>query len=125
NTFNTLNTLILRGDAPVGLHIVYDTLMTRALDEPDAVYGLLAEWVEVDDGGNLIRFGLRPEARFHDGTPLTAQDAAFSLQILKKDGHPHVAQALAEMTEARASGPHLLEIAFSGRQTRDMPQLAA
>jgi hypothetical protein len=47
NTFNTLNTLILKGDAPVGLTIVFASLMTRAFDEPDAVYGYAARSVSI------------------------------------------------------------------------------
>ncbi|MCB1476274.1 MAG: ABC transporter substrate-binding protein [Rhodobiaceae bacterium] len=125
NTFNTLNTLILKGDAPVMLNMIYDTLMVRALDEPDAVYGLIAEWVEKHDGGNRIRFGLRPEARFHDGSALTAEDVAFTLETLKKDGHPHISQSLIEMESASAVEPHVLEVVFTGRQARDLPQFVA
>ena len=67
-TFNTLNTLILKGDAPVGLQIIYESLMARAWDEPDAVYGLVASSVEISGDGNTYRFILRPEAHWHDGT---------------------------------------------------------
>ncbi|MGE0231400.1 MAG: extracellular solute-binding protein [Flavobacteriaceae bacterium] len=125
NTFNTLNTLILKGDAPVMLNMIYDTLMVRALDEPDALYGLIAAWAERHDNGNRIRFGMRPEARFHDGSSLTAEDAAFTLETLKRDGHPHISQSLIEMESAAAIAPHVLEVVFSGRQARDLPQFVA
>ena len=69
-TFNTLNTYVLRGDAPPRMELCFDTLMTRASDEPDAMYGLLAESVDVSENGNVFTFHLRPEARFHDGSPI-------------------------------------------------------
>lgn len=119
-TFNSLNTLILKGDAPVGMTIVFDALMVRALDEPDAVYGLVAEGVEVSADRNTYRFFLRPGARWHDGTPLTARDAAFSLTILKDKGHPLISQTIREMAGAQAIGEHELEVRFTGDQARDL-----
>lgn len=124
-TFNTLNTLVLRGDAPVGLDIIYDSLMARAFDEPDAVYGLVARSVVVSDDGNTYTFLLRPEARFHDGSPLTAEDVAFSLETLKAKGHPTVSQAIREMVEARAEADDAVTVTFSGKQTRGLPILVA
>ncbi len=88
-TFDTLNGYILKGTAPQGLDLVFDTLMARAFDEPDAVYGLVAESVEASDDGNALTFHLRSRPRFHDGSPLTAEDVAFSFALLKEKGHPH------------------------------------
>jgi microcin C transport system substrate-binding protein len=119
-TFNSLNTLILRGDAPVGLDMIFDSLMVRALDEPDAMYGLVAEGVEISADGNTYRFHLRPEARWHDGTALTAEDVAFSLTTLKAQGHPIISQTIREMEAAEAVGASEVEVRFSGRQSRDL-----
>jgi len=124
-TFNTLNTLILKGDAPVGLTIIYDSLMARALDEPDAVYGLIAEGVERSADGNTYRFHLRPEARWHDGTALTADDVAFTLNILKEKGHPLISQTIREMAGATAVSPGEVEVSFTGEQSRDLVQTVA
>ncbi|MFN4229549.1 ABC transporter substrate-binding protein, partial [Parvibaculum sp.] len=77
-TFDTLNGFILKGNAAQGLALLFDTLMKRAYDEPDAIYGLAAESVEISEDGNSLTFHMREGARFHDGTPLTAEDAAFS-----------------------------------------------
>jgi microcin C transport system substrate-binding protein len=125
NTFNTLNTLILKGDAPPGLTVIFAALMTRALDEPDAVYGLAARTVSIEDGGNLHRFRLRPEARFHDGSPLTAEDVAFSINTLKAEGHPLITQQMVEVIGAEATGPDEVVVRFTGRQARDIPLLVA
>jgi microcin C transport system substrate-binding protein len=125
NTFNTLNTLILRGDAPVGLTMVFASLMTSAGDEPDAMYGYVARSVRISDGNRTYRFKLRPEARFHDGSPLTAEDVAFSISTLKKDGHPLISQQLGEVVGAEAAAPDEVVVRFSGKQARDIPLLVA
>ncbi|MBW8638074.1 extracellular solute-binding protein [Hoeflea sp. WL0058] len=116
-TFNTLNSFILRGDAPPRMELCFDSLMVRALDEPDAQYCHLAEWVEVSDDRNIWRFGLRLEARFHDGSPVTAADAAYSYNLLKEEGHPNIVITLREMTEAVAIDERTLELRFSGDQS--------
>ena len=82
-TFNSLNSFILRGDAAQGMELTFASMMTRAIDEPDALYGLVARAVRVSPDGLTYRFLLRRDARFHDGSPLTAADVAFSLNILK------------------------------------------
>ena len=66
-TFNSLNNYILKGDAAQGLELLFDSLMVPAADEPDAVYGLVAESAEVADDGKSVTFHLRPEARFAEG----------------------------------------------------------
>jgi microcin C transport system substrate-binding protein len=118
-TFNTLNSFVLRGDSPPRMEIIFDTLMARATDEPDAMYGLLAETVDVAEDGNLFTFHLRAEPRFHDGTPLTAEDAAFSLMLLKEKGHPNISQTIREMVSAEAIDDRTMTITLSGKQTRD------
>ncbi|MDI6025544.1 extracellular solute-binding protein [Corticibacterium sp. UT-5YL-CI-8] len=116
-TFNTLNTFVARGDAPPRMEMCYDSLMTRALDEPDAVYGLLAESVVISEDRNSFEFTLRPEARFHDGTPLTAEDAAFSFTIFKEKGHPSLALPLLRLEKAEALNPRTLRLTFDGKQS--------
>ncbi|MCB2079022.1 MAG: ABC transporter substrate-binding protein [Novosphingobium sp.] len=101
-TFNTFNTLVQKGDAPVALDIIYDSLMRRAFDEPDAMYALAAESVSISDDRRRYRFAMRPQARFHDGTPLTAQDAAFTLETLKARGHALIRQTIRRMESAVA-----------------------
>ncbi|HVJ76383.1 MAG TPA: ABC transporter substrate-binding protein, partial [Hyphomicrobium sp.] len=72
NTFDNLNAFILKGDAAQGLDSLFDSLMVRAQDEPDAVYGLIAKSADVAPDGLSVTFKLRPEAKFADGTPVTA-----------------------------------------------------
>lgn len=124
-TFNTLNGFTFRGDAPPRIELTFSTLMATAADEPDSVYGLVAESVTVSEDGNRHLFRLRPEARFHDGSPLTADDVVFSLETLKEMGHPDISQPLREMISVVADGPHAVVVTYSGKQNRKVPLLVA
>ncbi|TPM39174.1 extracellular solute-binding protein [Mesorhizobium sp. B2-3-4] len=116
-TFNTLNFLVLKGEAPPRAELCFDSLMASALDEPDAVYGLIAQSVTLSQDRNGFRFALRPQARFHDGSPLTAEDVAFTLKLYKDQGHPNLSKALRYMTEAVAIDPATLDLTFNGEQS--------
>lgn len=116
-TFNTLNTFVSKGDAPQRMEMCFDALMVRALDEPDAVYGQIADGVTISDDRNGFTFSLRPGARFHDGTPLTADDAAFTFKLLKDKGHPDFSLSLTHLDDAVALDAHTLELKFSGKQS--------
>lgn len=116
NTFDTLNSFVFSGSAPPRADIPFDSLMVRAADEPDAVYGLLAATVEVSADGNTYAFRLRPEAAFHDGSRLTAEDVAFTYNLLKEKGHPDFRQTLREVTLAEAIDADVFELVFSGKQ---------
>jgi microcin C transport system substrate-binding protein len=116
-TFNTLNHLVPGGDSPPRMEMCLDSLLVRALDEPDALYGLLAESVALSDDRNSFIFKLRPEARWHDGTPLTAADIAFSFATYKEKGHPDLVLALTHMTEAVADDPATFRLVFDGKQS--------
>jgi microcin C transport system substrate-binding protein len=131
NTFDTLNAYTLRGEPPMGLaapeNLVYDTLMTSADDEPDAVYGLVARHAEFVPGGDWIIFEMRPEAVFADGAPVTADDVVFTLNALKSEGAaPRFRLALGDVTGAEALGPHRVRFAFAPEAAkRDLPMLVA
>jgi microcin C transport system substrate-binding protein len=120
DTFNTLNVFVLRGDGAAGMGLTFDTLMTASSDEPDSLYGLVARAVRVSDDKLTYRFLLRPEARFHDGTRLTAKDVAFSLNILKEKGHPTFRVILSELILAEAEGDDVARIQLSTKRSRDL-----
>ncbi|WP_165498257.1 extracellular solute-binding protein [Siculibacillus lacustris] len=124
-TFNSLNGLILKGDAAVGSELIYDSLMVRALDEPDAVYGLVASAVEISDDGRTHVFHLRREARFHDGSPLDAEDVAFSLTTLKALGHPLIAEPLREMDSVEVLAPDRVAVHYTAAAGRTLPLAVA
>lgn len=116
-TFNTLNSFVPKGDAPQRMEMCFDSLMVRALDEPDAVYGLIADGVTISNDRNGFTFSLRPQARFHDGTPLTADDVAFTFKLLKDKGHPDYALSLTHLDGAVAKDTRTVELKFSGKQS--------
>ena len=124
-TFNTLNSYILRGDAAQGMGLTFATLMARAEDEPDAMYGFAARSVRISADGLVYRFAMRDEARFHDGTKLTAQDAAFSLKLLKEKGHPIITQLLRDLVSVETDDDNTLTLRFAEKRARDVPLFAA
>ncbi|MFZ5739495.1 MAG: extracellular solute-binding protein [Pseudomonadota bacterium] len=124
-TFNSLNAYILKGDGAQGMGLTFATLMARAGDEPDAMYGFAASQVAISTDGLTYRFTMRPEARFHDGSKLTARDAAFSLNILKAKGHPLITQQLRDFIEAEATDDSTLIVTFKPKRGRDVPLFVA
>lgn len=124
-TFDNFNMFILKGDAAQGMELVFDTLMVRALDEPDAVYGLVAETADVAPDGLSVTFKMRPEAKFADGSPLTADDVVFSFETIKAKGHPAFAIPLRDVKSAEAVDPHTVRYTFEGALIRDLPTTVA
>ena len=113
-TFDSFNNFILKGDRAQGLDLLYDTLMTRAFDEPDAVYGLVAKSADVAADGMSVVFKLRPEAKFADGSGVTADDVVFSFETLKAKGHPSYRIVLRDVEKAEAIDPQTVKFSFKG-----------
>ena len=124
-TFNSLNSYILKGEGAIGMDATFASLMTRAEDEPDAMYGLAARAVRISPDKLTYHYLLRPEARFHDGTKLTAQDVAFSLNILKEKGHPIITQMLRDFKGAEAADDATVVVRFAEKRARDVPLFVA
>lgn len=116
-TYNTLNSFVLRGDAPPRMEHCFDTLMVTSTDEPDSFYCHTAAWVELSADRNIYRFGVRREAKFHDGSRLTAEDVAFSYRTLKSEGHPSLSIPLGDLDEAVAVDSETVELRFNGKQS--------
>jgi microcin C transport system substrate-binding protein len=129
--FDTLHAYANRGDPPAGLsapeNLVFDTLMVGADDEADAMYGLVALHAEYAPGADTIIFEMRPEARFADGSPLTAEDVVFSLEALKSEGAaPRFRLALRDVIGAEALGSHRVRFRFDpAAPKRDLPMVVA
>jgi microcin C transport system substrate-binding protein len=121
NTFDSLNSYIFKGNAALGMELTFATLMVAASDELDAMYGLAARAVVISRDGLTYRFLLRPEAKFHDGTTLTAHDAAFSLNLLKSKGHPIITQLMRDVAGAEAVDDLTLVVKFAKGRGRDVP----
>ena len=124
-TFDSFNGFILKGDIAQGLSSTFDTLMERAADEPDSMYGLVAKSADLASDRMSIVFNLRPEAKFSDGSQLTADDVVFTFDTLKAKGHPQYRLLLRDVVKAEALDPAVVRYTFQGEQTRDLPQLVA
>jgi microcin C transport system substrate-binding protein len=124
-TFNSLNIFILKGDGAPGMELTFASLMARAADEPDALYGVAARAVRISADGLTYRFLMRPGIKFHDGSPLTAHDVAFSLKTLKEKGHPIAQQLLRDLVDAEASDDANVLVRFAPHRARDVPLFAA
>jgi microcin C transport system substrate-binding protein len=124
-TFNSLNSFILRGDAAQGMELTFASLMARAQDEPDALYGLAARAVQISPDGLTYRFLLRADISFHDSTPITAHDVAFSLTVLKAKGHPIAQQLLRDFATAEAENDAAVVVIFAPGRARDVPLFVA
>ena len=118
-TFNTLNIYILKGDGAAGMGAIFDSLMAGSGDEPDSMYGLLARAVRVSADKTVYRFLLRKEARFHDGSRLTARDVAFSLNLLKTKGHPSIRQTLRDLDAAEAEAEDIVMVRLKPQHSRE------
>jgi microcin C transport system substrate-binding protein len=124
-TFDSFNGFILKGDPAQGLELLFDALMTRAFDEPDAVYGLIAHSATLAPDRSSVTFHMRPEAKFADGTAVTSGDVVFSFEILKTKGHPTLRGQLSNITGAVALDALTVRFDFTGALTRDLPLLVA
>lgn len=124
-TFDSFNAFILKGDPAQGLDLIHDSLMVRAQDEPDAVYGLIARSAVLGEGGRSVTFRLRPEARFSDGSKITAQDAVYSFMVLKEKGHPLYRSSLRDVETAEALDAGTVRYTFKGELLRDLPLTVA
>jgi microcin C transport system substrate-binding protein len=124
-TFDSLNGYILKGNGAIGLDLTFATLMVRSGDEPDAMYGLAARGVQISDDGLTYTFLLRPETTFHDGSPLTAQDVAWSLTTLKDKGHPNIHERMRDVVGVEATGDRTVVVRFAAKRGRDVPLFVA
>ena len=120
-TFDSLNPFIIRGVAAAGLGLIYETLLENSLDEPQTGYGLLAESVEVPDDRSYVTFKLRPQAKWHDGTPVTADDVVWSFETLLKHGQPFFRSYYAQVKEAKAVDAQTVTFTFKKSGLRELP----
>ncbi|MCE8040956.1 ABC transporter substrate-binding protein [Halomonas daqingensis] len=121
SSFDSTNPFIIRGTPAIGIGQIYDTLLTENADEPFSVYGLLAEGMRLDPERYWIEFDLRPEARFHDGEPVTAEDVVFSFNLLIEEGNPFYRGYYADVERVVALDPHTVRFEFSTNHSRELP----
>ncbi len=121
-TYDSLNPFILKGVPAASLNgFLFETLTENALDEPFSEYGLIAETIEVPADRSWVTFTLRPEARWHDGTPITADDVIFSFNILRKKGHPFYRAYYKSVAKVEKLGERRVRFDFVAGVNRELP----
>lgn len=125
-TFDSLNPFILKGEAALEVALfVFESLLTPSHDEPDAMYGLLAESITWPEDRSWAEFTIRPEARFDGGAPVTADDVVFSTRILQEEGSPTWQARLRVIESIEALDDRRVRFEFvEGAPARDLPMLA-
>src|SRR5882724_7896358 len=122
-SYDTLNEFIIKGVPAVGIAAVHDTLMTQSLDEPDTEYGLLAESVEIAPDRSWVVYTLRKEARFHDGSPVTPDDAIWTFETLRKKGRPFYRGYYADVVSVAAVGERGVKFTLKDGDNHELPQI--
>jgi microcin C transport system substrate-binding protein len=125
-SFDSMHPYTTKGRAGQLSSMFFESLLEGTADEADAVYGLVAESLEYPADRSHVIFNMRPEARFSDGSPLTAADVVFSYETLRDKGLPSFRAVIQKQIEsAEALGPHRVKFTFKkGIPTRDLPQTA-
>ena len=120
-SFDTFNPFNIKGEKAADIGQLFETLMTGSADEPFSEYGLIAESVEVPEDRSSVTFTLRPQAKFHDGSPITADDVLFSFAILKSKGTPFYRMYYASIAKAEKLGERQVKFSFIPGENRELP----
>ena len=118
-TFDSFNPWVLKG-RPVDVSGA-ETLMINSGDEPFSEYCLLCETVEMPADRSWVRFTLRPQARFHDGSPVTADDVVWTFDTIKAKGHPRLRAYYASVQRAEKLGEREVRFVFADGTNRELP----
>ena len=121
-TFDSLNFVPPRGSNPLGLGLIYDTLMVSSMDEVSAEYGLLAEALKYPADYSSVTYRLRPEAKWHDGEPVTPEDVIFSFEMLKAH-NPQQAYYYQHVETAEKTADHEVTFTFDEAGNRELPHI--
>ncbi len=125
-TFDNLNAMNGKGTAAEGTVYLFDTLMSRSLDEPNVMYPLLAQQVTYDlEKMDSVIFHLNPQAKFSDGSRLTAHDVKFSFDTFRLKSNLGLQMYLADVKEIQVLSPEKIKITFKSKHNLEMPLILA
>ena len=120
-SFDSLNPFIVKGSAPSRINLCFESLLTPSADEPFSEYGLIAESIEVPEDRSWVVFNLRSQARFHDGSPITADDVLFSFDILRSKGAPFYRAYYANVLKREKLADRKVRFIFAAGENRELP----
>ena len=119
--WDSLNPFIVKGETPGGADLPFETLLINAADEAFSEYGLIAESLETPPDRSWVIYTLRPQARWHDGKPITADDVMFSFDLLKAKGHPRFRFYYAAVDKVERLGDRRVKFSFKPGDNRELP----
>ncbi|CAA0118859.1 Oligopeptide-binding protein AppA [BD1-7 clade bacterium] len=119
-TFDSLNSFIAKGVSADGLELIYDSLTEASADEPFTRYGLIAEQMIWPEDRSWIEFVLRDEAKFHDGSPITADDVEFTFDTLIAKGSPTFKTMFEDVASVEAKGPHRIRFTMKNTENQEL-----
>ncbi len=121
-SFDTFNPLLPQGEIATGIGLIYETLLTPSMDEVLTDYGLLAEAITWPDDYSSVTFRMDPDARWHDGEPVTVDDVIWSFEK-GRELNPNLAQYYANVTSATESAPGEVTFSFDETGNRELPKI--
>ena len=124
-SFDNLNRIAFKGSKAAGLGYLNDTLMRRVWDEAFSLYGLIAEHVEMPEDRSSITFYINPEAKFHDGSPITREDVLFSLQTFQTKGTPNQKKTYGKVTKTELVDQNGIKMIFINNDDKELPLIIA
>ncbi len=119
--FDSLDLFVLKGNKASDLDLIYDSLMAQSLDEPYAVYPLIAQRVSIASDYSGVRFYINPLAKFSDGSPIRAEDVKFSFDMLIQKGDPTQSRYYADVKEAVVIDERVVEFLFKNKENKELP----
>jgi len=125
STFDSLHPFIIKGVPATGLTAMWDTLCWHSRDEAFSSYGLIAETIEWPEDRSWVAFTLRPQARWHDGSPITVEDVIWTFDTLKTKASPRYATMFGDVTKAEKTGDRKVLFTFRGNVNRELPLIVS
>jgi microcin C transport system substrate-binding protein len=120
-SFDNLNPFNAAGRPAMAVAATFDTLLAASADEPESLYGLVAETIEVPEDRAWVIFNLRQQGRFHDNSPITADDVLFSFDAIRKAGSPFFRAYFARVNRAEKLADRKVRFVFAPGNNRELP----
>ncbi|MEE1123132.1 MAG: ABC transporter substrate-binding protein, partial [Acinetobacter pseudolwoffii] len=125
-SFDNLNSMNGKGNVTEGINYIFDSLLSKSLDEPGVYYPLLAEKVSFDPKKTaFIIFHLNPKARFSNGQPLTAEDVKYSFELYQTQSNFGLQMYLADLNKLEVLSALKIKMHFKSGHNPEMAMIVA
>ena len=124
-SFDNLNRVAFKGSKAAGLGYINDTLMRRVWDEAFTMYGLIAEHADMPEDRSSITFYINPNAKFHDGSPITREDVLFSLETFQTKGTPNQKKTYGKVISTEMISTNGIKMNFINNEDKELPLIVA